>query len=256
MMNRRFFPILICLMLTLSLASPVGAQGEEQLTLRLNRDFGYGGFGNDIQGLFSMEIRNPPDNLVRVEFTIDGELIAEDTETPFKIQFSTDNYALGEHVLAAIGYTADGQSIPSNSFTMEFVSAEAGWQAAGKIVGPILGLVLVVMVASFITTFLAGKKQGTIPLGTPRNYGIKGGTICPKCSRPFAFKLLSLNMGPFHKMDRCPNCGRWGLFRRRSLDELRAAEAAEATGVQEYEPGISEEEKLRKELEDSRYQNQ
>jgi hypothetical protein len=255
-MNKRFYSILICLLLTLIVVSPVGAQEDEQLTLRLNRDFGYGGLGNDIQGLFSMEIRNPPDNLVRVEFTIDGEQIADDSETPFKIQFSTDSYPLGEHVLAAIGYTTDDQSIQSNSFTMEFVSPEAGWQSALKIVGPILGIVLVVMLVSFFTTFLAGRKQGAIPPGTPRNYGIKGGTICPKCSHPFAFKLLSLNMGPFHKLDRCPNCGRWGFFRRRSLDELRAAEAAEVSGAQEYEPDISEEEKLRKELEDSRYQNQ
>jgi hypothetical protein len=256
LMNKRFFPILICLLLTLSVVYPVRAQEDEQLTLRLNRDFGYGGFGNDIQGLFSMEIRNAPENLARVVFTIDGELIAEDSEAPFKIQFSTESYPLGEHVLAAIGYLSDGQSIPSNSFTMDFVSPEAGWQAAGKIIVPILGIVLVVMLVSFITTFLTGRKQGAIPAGTQRNYGIKGGTICPKCSRPFAFKLLSLNMGPFHKLDRCPNCGRWGLFRRRSLDELRAAEAAEVSGAQEYEPNISEEEKLRKELEDSRYQNQ
>ncbi len=255
-MNKRLYPILLCLLLTMVAVAPVGAQEAEQLTLRLNRDFGYGGFGNDIQGLFSMEIRNPPDNLVRVEFTIDGELIAEDSEAPFKIQFSTDSYSLGQHVLAAMGYTTDGRSISSNSFNMQFVSAEAGWQAAGKIVGPILGIVVVVILASFITTFLAGKKQGAIPPGTPRNYGIKGGTICPKCSRPYAFKLLSLNMGPFHKLDRCPNCGRWGLFRRRALDELRAAEVAEVSGAQEFEPAVSEEEKLRKELEDSRYQNQ
>lgn len=255
-MNKHFFTMMLCLLLTLSVVSPVGAQEDEMLTLRINRDFGYGGLGNDIQGLFSMEIRNPPDNLVRVEFSIDGELIAEDSEAPFKIQFSTDNYPLGEHVLAATGYTNGGLSIPSNSFTMEFVSPEAGWQAAGKIVGPILGIVLVVILVSFITTFLAGRKQSTIPAGTPRNYGIKGGSICPKCTRPFAFKFLSLNIGPFHKMDRCPNCGRWGFFRRRSLDELRAAEAAEAYGAEKYEPDLSEEEKLRKDLEDSRYQNQ
>ena len=62
-------------------------------------------------------------------------------------------------------------------------------------------------------------------------------------------------MGLFNKLDRCPYCGRWGFLRRRSLEELRAAEAAELDGVQGFEPEISEEEKLRKELDDSRYHN-
>ena len=253
-MRKRVYLILMCILAALIATNPAGAQ-EEQLTLGLKRVVGYSGFGNDIQGQFSMEILNTPANLVRVEFTIDGKLLAEDNEAPFFYKFSTDSHALGEHVLSAIGYTADGQSLSANAFTREFVSAEAGWQAALKIVGPILGIVVAVLVLSFVLSFLTGKKQAHIPPGTPRNYGFKGGAICPKCQRPFAFQLLALNMGLFHKADRCPHCGRWGLVRRKSLEELRAAEAAELAGAQATRPVIPEEDRMKKELEDSRYQN-
>jgi hypothetical protein len=254
-MKNRLSPIFVFLLLAMMVTSPAQGQSDDQLVLRLNRDFGYGGMGNDIQGLFSLEIRNPPLNLARVEFTIDGELLGEDSEAPFKIQFSTDSYPLGEHVLAAIGYTTDRQSFASNDFNMEFVSPDAGWQSVLKIIGPIFAIIIGVLLLSFLISYLTGRKQAGIPLGTPRTYGFKGGTICPRCSRPFAFQILSLNMGPFHKLDRCPHCGRWGFLRRRSIEELRAAEAAELEGVQGFEPEISEEEKLHKEIEDSRYHN-
>jgi hypothetical protein len=254
-MNNRIYPILLSLLLALLIISPARGQDEDELILRLNRDFGYGGMGNDIQGFFSMEIRNPPVDLARVEFTIDGQLLAEDTEAPFKIQFSTDSYALGEHILSAVGYTANGDALHSNDFSMKFVSAEAGWQAALKIIGPILALLLGVILLTFITPYLFGRKQGSIPPGAPRNYGIKGGAICPRCSRPFALRVLSLNLGPFHKLDRCPHCGKWAIQRRRSLDELRAAEAAEIDSGGEYIPEVSAADKLRKDLEDSRYQD-
>lgn len=254
-MKHRFYPILICFLLALFAATPAVTQQDDQLILKLNRDFGYGGMGNDIQGLFSLEIRNPPADLARVEFTIDGQLIAEDDSSPYKIQFSTDSYPLGEHVLAAIGYTNNGKHLSSNEFTVEFVSPEAGWKSALKIIGPVFGIIIGILLLSFLLSISSGRKQAKLPPGTPRNYGFKGGTICPKCSRPFAFQFLTLNMGPFHKVDRCPYCGRWGLVRRKSLEELRAAEAAELSGKQEFAPETSEEDRLRKDLEDSRYQN-
>jgi hypothetical protein len=44
-------------------------------------------------------------------------------------------------------------------------------------------------------------------------------------------------------------------MRRRSIDELRRAEAAELEMAAPAEPLLSEEEKLRREIEDSRYHN-
>ena len=48
------------------------AFAQEQLTISLHRDFGYSGFGNDIQGLFSIRVSGPTD-LAQVEFYIDGQ---------------------------------------------------------------------------------------------------------------------------------------------------------------------------------------
>jgi hypothetical protein len=58
------------------------AQDEPALELRLSRDNGYG-FGNEMQGKFSYRV-NGPDNLVRVEYLMDGEVIAESTSEPFR----------------------------------------------------------------------------------------------------------------------------------------------------------------------------
>jgi hypothetical protein len=68
--------------------------------------------------------------------------------------------------------------------------------------------------------------------------------------------FFGLNLG-LSKLDRCPYCGKWGLVRAKPLDVLRAAEAGE---LEEAQAGSqlsaeSEEEKLRKELDDSRFQN-
>jgi DNA-directed RNA polymerase subunit RPC12/RpoP len=253
-MKKHFSSILLSLFLCVIIISPALAQGTTELKLSLNRDFGYGGMNNDIQGIFSLVISNPSASIVRVEFTIDGELIIEDNELPFKIQFSTDSYPLGEHVLAATGYTLDNQVIQSNDISRIFVSESEGWNAALKILGPILGLTFGVILLAFLGPFLFSRKQANIPHGSPRNYGIKGGAICPKCARPFVLRILSLNVG-IHKLERCPYCGKWSLLRPRPLSELRAAEAAELAGSQGFTPEISEEEKLRKEIDDSRYQN-
>jgi hypothetical protein len=65
---------------------------------------------------------------------------------------------------------------------------------------------------------------------------------------------MSLNMLT-GKLTPCPHCGKWSIVRRASAAELKAAEEAEipthtAAG---FEP--SEEEKLKKDLDASRYQD-
>jgi hypothetical protein len=59
------------------------------------------------------------------------------------------------------------------------------------------------------------------------------------------------------KMDRCPHCKKWSIVRRAPLEMLRAAEAAELEHEQEQSqaPASSEEDLLRKQLDDSRYQD-
>jgi hypothetical protein len=247
----------ITILITLMLVGSAAAQDSPGLKLGLSRDFGYGGIGNDIQGLFSMSIKDPPEDLTSVDFMIDGQVIFSDSEAPFRTQFTTDNYALGEHTLSARGVTASGQELSSNELVMEFVAAGEGMAAAGKIIGPVFGLIAVVMMVTFIIPVLMVRRKGqTLPLGAPRNWGVTGGTICPKCKRAFAMHFFAPNV-VVGKFDICPHCGKWSVVRAYPRDVLEASVAAEselakAQGVKTVE---STEEKLRKELDDSKYQD-
>lgn len=249
-MKNKIFSFVITIVLLFNLASVTYAQ-DEQITLGLSRDFGYGGNG-EIQGIFSFRAKGP-DNLERVAFFIDDQKIGEDSEAPFSLQFSTDSYMLGDHSLKAVGYTSDGKEITSNQIHIRFVSAEAGWQAALKILGPVLGLVIAISLISIVGPMLMNRGKKT-PLGARRNYGFSGGAICPKCGRPFAMNLFKLNL-LVGALDRCPHCGKFSIVRHASMAQLRAAEAAELEGNEPQVTGMSEEEKLKKDLEGSRYQD-
>ena len=246
--------ILLVLMWMLSLpVISALAQGEGELILTLSRDFGYSS-GGDIQGTFSMKVSGPED-LQRVVFLIDGKPIGEDAEAPFSIQFHTGNYSLGTHTLSAVGYTRDGRELHSNEARRVFVRADEGGKAALRIAGPIVGVTFGIILLSTLLPILMGRRKGSgIPLGAPRSYGMLGGTICPKCKRPFGIHIWGLNMLA-GKLDRCPHCGRWSLVRRVSPQELKSAEAAELEMADGGEgmPAISPEEALRKDLDDSRY---
>jgi hypothetical protein len=104
--------------------------------------------------------------------------------------------------------------------------------------------------------FLANRsKHANIPPGTERSYGAGGGGICPNCHRPFALPLLSAHLG-FSKLAVCPSCGKWSLVRVESINKLREAERAELESVKpEKKTGVSEEETLRKEIDDSKFQS-
>ncbi len=243
----------ITLLLACLVVTPALAQADNGLVLRLSKDFGFAS-GGQIQGTFTIHVTGPA-NLSRVDFLIDGKQIGEVTQAPFNLQFSTSGFSLGSHTIKAIGYTTDGQELQTPDLTTEFVSANEGMKAAGRVLLPILVIVAAALILSFAFPMLTGRgKRSDLPLGAPRNYGIKGGGICPKCGRPFAFSLLAPNL-PFFRFDRCPFCGHWGIVKIASLSDLRKAEAAEleqANAAQSI-PEESEEEKLRKEIEDSRF---
>jgi hypothetical protein len=253
-MKHKTIPILMALLTSLFFASASHAQSEE-LTLSLSRDFGYSSGTGDIQGTFSMKATGP-DTLVSVEFYIDSTLIAKDVEPPFKVQFVTDNYPLGLHTLYAVGYTSAGGELRTREVHANFVSADEGWQAAAKIIVPVLGLIVVAALLSAIVPALGGgkKRKQNLPPGE-RNYGVVGGTICPRCKHPFALPMFSPNM-LVGKLVRCDSCGKWFIGRRATSEALRAAEETEwaqaHSGAQV--PEISEDEKLKKEIDDSKFQ--
>lgn len=251
--------LVLILLVWLGTAPGVFAQTEEQaLRLSLSRVFGYSSLAhNEIQGTMNLTASGPED-LARVVFYLDDNPIGEVSQAPFKLTFSTGNYALGEHTLHATGYTADGRELRSNTIRTTFVSAERGMQVGAQIAVPILALVLGAMLLSVAVPLISRRgKKLELPLGEPRNYGAAGGAICPRCNRPFPLHFFAVNLGPTHKLYTCPFCGKWAAMRRKSLADLRRAEAAELAraGDTGQVNGQSEAEKLRKELDESRFQN-
>jgi len=201
--------------------------------------------------LFSMKVSGP-DNLVRVEFYIDDTKIGEATTAPFRLQFSTDSYPTGQHKLYAIGFTFDGQELRSQEIIATFVAASEGMKSVGKIIVPILVVVVVAILLASIVPILTGRRTTALAPGALRQYPL-GGAICPRCGRPFAMHIYGLNLLA-SRLDRCPYCGKWSLVRHQSMEALRAAERAEVEEEKDQVLEETEEEKLKRELDDSKYQ--
>jgi hypothetical protein len=250
-MNKLRIAILIVVFICLAAVTAVFAQ-DENLNLELARDWGYEGFSGDIQGTFTLKCSGPS-NLTRVEFYIDGKKMGEATSTPFTLQFLTDNYPVGVHVLNSIGTTADGKQVRSQDITANFVSAAASSKFLLTITVPILVIVFGAVILSAVIPMITGRKQIKLPAGTQRNYRFGGG-ICPKCGRPFAFQPLGLKL-PFIRYERCPYCGKFSLVKYTSMENLRAAEQAELEAEKPQVPEVPEEDKLKQELDDSKYQS-
>jgi hypothetical protein len=235
--------------------TPVNAQADQTLTLRISRTFGYSSGTGKIQGRFTLKAAGP-DNLVSVTFFMDGEQFGEVKQAPFHLSFVTDAYPLGLHSFVATGLTADGSEIRSNIIQAEFVSANESWQAATRVAAPIFGIVILVMILSTVATFWGRRKSKDLPLGAPRQYGYAGGAICPRCQRPYPRNVLSPNM-LIGKLERCPFCGKWAIVPAVPIDILRAAEQAELQSVvgDSDHTQDDEQERLRRDLDDSRYQD-
>lgn len=219
------------------------AQNETPLELRINRDFGFG-LGGQIQGRFSMRISGPVD-LERVAFYVDDMQIGEDNEPPFVLTFNTGDYERGVHQLHAVGMTQDGRELNSNSVTRQFVSG----QSVALIVAAIIGVVVAIGLAIRYITRGKGQISG-------REYGLLGGAVCPNCGRPFGIHWWSLRLG-VGRLDRCPHCRKWNMISRSSHETLAAAERS---GTEQDElddlhsdKQPSEEDELRRQLDDSRY---
>ena len=225
------------------------AQEENQLTLSLSRDFGTG-LGNNIQGRFSFRAEGP-DNLTRVSFYIDEQLVGEDSTAPFRLQFETGSYPVGIHTLYAVGLTDDGQELQSNNITRNFISSSSANRTVLLIVVPILVLSIGgSLLAAWITN--RGRKSNG---GSGVNvHGPFGGTICPKCNKPFARHIWGLNL-VVGKYDRCPHCGRWSLVRALPPDVLDTAVAAmqETEATEKQSHGDNDETRWRKRLDDSKF---
>jgi hypothetical protein len=226
------------------------AQTDNALSLSLSRDFG-AGFGNSIQGTFSFRVSGP-DNLASVTFYIDDQIVGQDNEAPFRLQFKTDTYPLGVHTLHATGITQDGQTLSSNSLSRNFISGGTAGRTTLYIVIPIIAISIGgLLLSSWIAN--RGRKSGGQT--TINVHGPVGGTICPKCNKPFARHIWGLNV-VVGKYDRCPHCGKWSLVRAMNRDILDAAVEAmqQAETRQMQQPNdIDDEARQRKRLDDSKF---
>ncbi|VAW30179.1 hypothetical protein MNBD_CHLOROFLEXI01-2952 [hydrothermal vent metagenome] len=232
------------------------AQSNNTLTLRLSRDFGTG-IGSNIQGTFSYRVSGP-DDLASVTFYLDDQIIGEDSEAPFRLQFMTEDYPLGIHTFSAIGLTKEGQELTSNSLTRNFISGSDATRSTLYIAAPIL---LLSFGGIFISWWLTSRKnKANRKKDILDVHGTWGGTVCPKCNKPFARHIWGINIG-IGKLDRCPHCGKWSVVRRVHPDILinKAVEAmqqAEASNTHHSTPDSADEEaSQRKRLDDSRFDN-
>lgn len=118
----------------------------------------------------------------------------------------------------------------------------------------ILIILLVIAIIAFrVLPNLVSKSKGDSQHRS--GYGVFGGVVCPNCDLPYGRKIGSINLG-IGSLNRCPHCGKWRVVRRASPEALTEAEARldGQAGPTEEKSQISEEEKLRRELDDSRFE--
>ncbi|KAA3646537.1 MAG: hypothetical protein DWQ07_10035 [Chloroflexi bacterium] len=251
-MKRKLLRSLIASIILLLLlpSTALGLQDDPALTLRLNRDFGYGGLDNSIQGRFSMRVNDI--DLTRVDFYIDDQLIGSDDEAPFRIQFETDDYPPGLRTMYAIGITSGGTELRSNEITSNFLSADEARSATLGLIVPLLVVVFGLMGLGVLVPLLLNRGDKSRPIG---EYGMAGGAVCPRCTLPYSRHTLAPNL-LVGKLERCPHCGKWAIVPRAAPADLVVAEARLRADNQEgvLELDETEEEKLQRQLEESKYE--
>ena len=118
----------------------------------------------------------------------------------------------------------------------------------------ILIIILVIAILAFrILPNLFSKSKGESQHGS--GYGAFGGVVCPNCTLPYGLTMGKINLG-IGALSRCPHCGKWRVVRRASPEALAAAEERlrGQAGPGDEAPKENEEEKLRRELDNSRFE--
>jgi hypothetical protein len=226
------------------LPSAASAQGET-LQLRLRRTFGYS-WASDIQGSFLL-IADGPESLQQVTFYVDDAVLEEVSAPPFEARLHTGDYPLGAHRLWAEGSLKDGSKVISNEITAEFVAAGASGKAAVSILTPLLAIVGLAIAGGILLSAVSSRHY------QPGVYGSSGGAVCPRCSLPLSRHLLSPNLGPGKKLERCPHCGKWSRVPRASAVDLAAAEGRLLGEASPASSPDKEAEGLRRQVDDSRF---
>jgi len=232
--------------------SQVQAQ-DEDYRIHVNKDKGYS-WASDIQGRFTIRLLGDETRVKEVAFLIDGTILSTVNSAPFSDQFETGDFSEGTHNLSAEVHLKDGSQVTTSALVYSFLgSAQVNEQMKPFFIG-IGGALLGIFVIVALVQWLFFKKKKTSPRapGEPRSYGPLGGTICPKCGRPFSRHLFGLNLLT-HRLERCDNCGKWVMTKRANPAELQAAEQAELEEVIADEEALPTKENLEGNLEDTRY---
>ncbi len=248
--TRRTVYLLLLLSLLLPLRFASAQDTTEALSLKLRKDFGFA-LGGRIQGSFTLSASGPSD-LHSVDFIIGEAVVFQDDEPPFEYQFHTSDFELGVHRIQAVGATSASGIVQSKVLQFEFVSADQSWEAAKSVIIPMFILIVLIAVIGISATTLLDRKKG-FRIG---EYGASGGAVCSRCGLPFSRHVLSLNL-VFGKLERCPHCGKWGIVRRATAEELTKAEFKFQVDRQKgrIEPG-DDETNWKRMIEESRYEDQ
>jgi len=240
------------LMIVGMLVLPIGAAAQnpdESLVLGISRTFGYGGFNGKIQGAFKLKIRSEHDDLAQVDFLIDNEVVHSALTAPFEYSFNTADYPEGLHTFKALGYQNDGTEIYANEFSRTFLSSEnASSEMRGIVVPLIVGIGILTLLGALGSVFFARRKEFT-----PGQYGVAGGAVCPRCTFPYSRSFWAPNM-LVGKLQVCPHCGKWAIVPAASSVDLGTAEARLASEGRATVDAPSEDEQLKKLLDESRYE--
>jgi len=255
-MKNRYATILLAIILLLLLTLPAAAQSNAEYLLKVSKVMGTN-LGSQINGTFKLGIDGDLNLVKSVEYRIDGQAIGTVSEAPYTLLFKTTAYPAGSRALTAVVSKTDGSTAETPRRTFVFLSGEESGQVLGKVIVPILAIVFGVMAVMMLLQFVVFRNRplAHIEPGTPRNYGLKGGTICKNCNRPFAYHWWAINLLPSVRYDRCDYCGKWGVQRSYGLDVLRKAEQLEADLAKPSSPvpEKSEEEKLKEMMDRTKY---
>lgn len=232
--------LLLCIGLLLTPSHSVSAQ-DDDYGIHVRKDFGYN-MGRTIQGRFGISLRGDEAQVESVTFLMDGIELAQVNAAPFRYQFSTDDYEPGIHRLSAQVQLKNGNVITTSMATFEFLSRQASSKQVTALLVGIGGAVLISMLVVGVVqiSLLKGTKKRPLQPGERRNYGLFGGTVCPKCGRAFPRHFWGVNL-VVGRLDRCEHCGKWVMTIRATPKALQLAEQVELDAAQaenDTSPGL------------------
>lgn len=240
MKKTRFWIGLLLVLALVFVFSEAQAQTESPWTLKLTRNFGYGA-GSDIQGNMTLHLGGDLSSVVRVVYYMDDEVMAEVSQEPFRLAFSTGDYQPGVHQMRAEVSSVNGTLTPVGPIVYNFLSAADSAKKAASVLVAIIGISLAAMGVSW---FISSRQKG----GTATTGGMHGLAVCKQCGKIFPRSFFGMNI-VVGKFEPCPHCGKWQITRRASPLEIEWANE----DTRPEEPQEVTEKPEKDELDDSKF---